>query len=113
MELLYCLGHILTIEFLITDCLDLRRLLGWTQRQYLTKSRIACRTYQLFALCGRTRIGATSYTTPSRLQNMCSSDFNKLLEDIIAYQTLNFPFVNDEIEPNPEDEIDLLPPFSI
>jgi len=88
---LYELGLIVTCEMTTEEQVNLRRILGWTKRQYADKIKTAVRVFRLYIICGVQRIKWTTCVTPHFIQHMKEADFARLLDDVCAYITLSSP----------------------
>jgi len=97
LEYLFDLGYLLLAKMEEDEIVDLRHLLGWTRRQFQEKMRTAKRVHQLYALCGRYRISRSYHVNPNRLQEMKECDFNTLIQDIIAHQSITCPITTPTI----------------
>lgn len=105
LALLYELGRVIHFSLSQEEQADLRKVMGWTVRQFNNKLKTPARAFRLYSVAGRGMIDQAQLMTPSILQKMSNDDFEILLQDIVAYWSV--------MEPTPYEVTELegsLPP---
>jgi len=100
LQLMYELGHTLHYKLSSEEYSDLRRVMGWTLRQFNEKIKAIIRAFRLYSLAGDNALGVATLVTPAVLKKMKHDDFEMLLDDILAHFSLTYPtdydFYNQE-----------------